>query len=265
MTESYEAMKQDPILPEDVRRQWVEADGAERMYRYNVDKIESDPDLTDDAKHRKLLDLYADQAPRIEDKKRAARQALLKAAEAAEKNSWPRVKGATLDPGDASDLIAAQNVENAVVADYRELKKKADANKLPFAPDTADYLRARYKAGLETGGVAGTALVRGVIGAANRLGVSVEEVVGPLRSQREVEALERAQRLMSMSDVISTKVSLPRSVQRRRRRPGRMNERRGQGAAILVPGGGGQPIAKPAPESGASRAKRAARKRKSAS
>jgi len=152
---------------------------------------------------------------------------------------WPRPKGMTsLEPGDSSDLIAAQNAESALLSDVRDLQRKAEQNKLPFAPDAVEYLRGRYADALETGGVAGAAQVRGVVGAANRLGGSVEDVVGPLRTEREAEALNKAERLAAAANSISTVIEPHRSVQRNRQGPRRINERRGSGAAVLMPGGG---------------------------
>ncbi len=245
MTETYEDYKRDPGLPQDVRAEWLSVDSAEQRYRTEGDRIAGDEDLTELARNRKLVDLHVNQGLALAERKKALRQRVLKLAEAAEKRSWPKVPGtSSLDPQDASTLVAAQNVENALVSDYRELKRRADANKLPFSPDPADYLRDRYKAGLEQGGVSGAATVSGVVQAARRLGVSVEDVVGPLRSQKEYEELGRAGRYASMADSISTVVNPHRSVQRNRRRPGRIdNKRRGWGSsgAILM-GGGGPPI-----------------------
>ncbi len=239
--ETYEDYKRDPSLPQDVRAEWLSVDSAEQRYRAEGDRIAGDEDLTELARNRKLVDLHVNQGLPLAERKKALRQRVLQLKEQAERASWPRAKGMSLEPNDSSELIAAQNVEAAIVSDFRELQRKAVANKLPWDPDAADYLRERYKAGLDTGGVAGSAQIRGVLGAARRLGVDVEAVVGPLRSQREFEALERTQRFAVMSDVISTQVPLHRSVQRNRRKPSRINERRGWGAATILMPGSGEP------------------------
>jgi len=243
MYENYEQLQRDPSLPADVRTEWSMADAAEQRYRAEGERIANDSDLTEDARRRMLLDLHADKGLGISERKKALREDVRRRAAKAEKDSWPRPKGmVSLEPTDSSDLIASQNVENVLVSDIRDLQRRAEQNKLPFAPDAVDYLRGRYEAALEMGGVAGAAQVRGVVGAANRLGVSVEDVVGPLRTEREEEALEKAHRLMAAANSIGTVVEPHRSVQRNRQGPRRINERRGSGAAVFMPGGG-PPIA----------------------
>jgi len=215
------------------------ADAIEQRYRAEGERIANDSDLTEEARRRMLLDLHADKGLGISERKKALREDVLRRAQKAEKDSWPRPKGMTsLEPADSSDLIAAQNVENVLVSDIRDLQRRAEQNKLPFAPDAADYLRDRYEAALETGGVSGAAQVRGVIGAANRLGIHVEDVAAPLRAERETQALNRAERLMAAANSIGTVIEPHRSVQRNRQGPRRINEQRGSGAAVLMPGGG---------------------------
>ena len=92
----------------------------------------------------------------------------------------------------------------------------------PFRQSSADMLTSEYKRGLKIGGIEGGSICRGVIRAANELGVSVEEVVGPIRSDRHNESVDRARRLEYAADVISTKAPQPpRSIVGRSPRRGR--------------------------------------------
>ena len=52
--ESYEQIRNtSPLVSEEVRRQWIEADQRERMLRYEYRKLEENEDLTPDAKARR--------------------------------------------------------------------------------------------------------------------------------------------------------------------------------------------------------------------
>ncbi len=59
MTETYENIRDNSdIVPQDVRRQWIEADQSERMLRQTYERIEQDQDITAETKARKATEAY---------------------------------------------------------------------------------------------------------------------------------------------------------------------------------------------------------------
>jgi hypothetical protein len=119
MTETYEnARDNSDIIPQDTRVKWIEADQAdqaERMLRYQYDRLAEDGDLTDEARARRAGELYERHGERIMRKKREAREALVKAAKSAEKSSIPRPQGEALSSTDPTNLVADQNEAARIV------------------------------------------------------------------------------------------------------------------------------------------------------
>jgi hypothetical protein len=92
-----------------------------------------------------------------------------------------------------------------------------------FKTTPTDFLRQKYEEGLNIGGVQGTALCHAVERAGEEVGVSVEQIVEPFRTDEQRKSLDDARRLTYFSDLISTKGapepprSLTKAVQRARR------------------------------------------------
>jgi hypothetical protein len=239
MTETYEnARDNSEIVPQDVRRQWIEADQQERMLRGQYEKFSQDTDLVPEARARLAHESYEKMAPRIESKKKATREALLKQAKFAEQAAIPRPSGEPLSSSDPTKLVADQNEAARIV---RTVERRKDAPG-PFRHDTGAYLTQEYKRGLEIGGTEGGAICRGTLRAAGELGVSAEVLLQPLRGDRHRDSLDRARRLYLYADMISTKAApIPRKLD------GRNSKSRVAGSyrsapSALVPGAAGPPI-----------------------
>jgi hypothetical protein len=237
MTESYESIRDSSdILAQDVRRQWIEADQSERMLRGQYERLVENTDLTDEAKFRKAEELYEQQRSRIEGKKKATREALLKHAKFAEQAAIPRPAGEPLSSSDATKLVADQNEAARIVRTAE--RKKAQGG--PFRHDVGAYLVEEYKKGLQLGGLEGGSIVRGCLRAAGELGISTEELLHPLRDDRHHESLDRARRLEHYADMISTKApGVPKTLTQTAKRGRNMNYRP---APFAVSGADGPPI-----------------------
>lgn len=253
MAETYEGIRDhSDIIPQDAREKWIKADQRERMLRNQYSKVVEEEDLTEDAKSRRAAEIYEHERGDIEQRKREAREALVQAARLAVRNSTPRPSGQSLFPTDASSVLMDQNESARIV---RTVERRKD-QKGPFSQSSSDYLKEEYKRGIEVGGVEGGAIVRGCLRAAGELGVDREELLNPLRNDRQREALDNSRRLEYFSDLISTKApEPPPSLQQTVRRGSDMHS--GRSPLAMAPASG-----PPLPPSDATQKKRASRKRR---
>jgi hypothetical protein len=229
MTESYEDIRdRSDIIPRDTRVEWIEADQAEGMLRYQYDRLAEDGDLTDEARARRASELYERHRERIERKKQEARDALVKAAKSAEKSSVPRPLGEGLSSTDPTKLLLDQNEANRIVRTIERRKGQAG----PFRPDTGELLRQEYARGLEIGGIEGGAICRGVLRASQELGVG-DAWLDSLRNDRQRESLDNARRLEHYAGLISVKAPEPPKSLRKS-----SGSRGGGQAPLLVPASG---------------------------
>jgi hypothetical protein len=205
MTEKYEDIRNhSDIIPRDTRVEWIEADQAEGMLRYQYDRLAQDGDLTDEARARRAGELYERHRERIERKKKAARDALAKAAKSAEKGPVPRPPGEGLSSTDPTKLLLDKNEAGRIVRTVERRKGQAG----PFRQDTGDLLRQEYARGLEIGGVEGGSICRGVLRASQELGVG-DDWLDSLRNDRQRESLDDARRLEYYAGLISVKAPEP--------------------------------------------------------
>ena len=133
---------------------------------------------------------------------------------------------------DTAKLLASQNEAARVV---RKIDRLQEGPKGPFKPDRVQVLREEYGRGLETGGVQGWATCRGVLDAADELGVDRHSVVDSFRKDRHRESFEWAAHAERLAGLIGGKVPEPPFAKpgERKRVPGRY----GAGAgALLLPG-----------------------------
>ena len=200
--ESYESIRDSsPVIPQDVRNAWKEADGSERLLRGQYERLIEDGDLNDEAKARRAGELYEKQRPLIERKKQTAKDALIKASKSAVKSSIPKPSGEATSSADPTKLLLDQNEASRIL---RTLDRKA--NKGPFSQNSGEYLKQEYERGLEVGGVEGGAICRGALRVAQELGLGDEWLP---RNDRQYELLDNARRLEHYAGLISTDAPKP--------------------------------------------------------
>ncbi len=254
MTETYESIRgNSEIIPRDVRVAWLEADQAERFLRDQYERIVEDADLNDEAKARRANELYEGRREAVERKKQAAKDALIKASKSAVKSSIPRPNGESTSSTDPTKLLLDQNEANRIVRTI-ERRKGQDG---PFSQNSGEYLAEEYKRGLEIGGVEGGSICRGVLRAAQELGMGDHWLP---RNDRQNKLLDDARRLEYFSELIDTKAPRPpRSLQKAARTSGkRFAQRTPQ--AVMVPASGPPMPAAEGSSSGTSGPKRATKK-----
>jgi hypothetical protein len=229
MTETYEQLR-DSATGEGADA-WRAADREESNLRSLYRELKEDPRYTDDHKAEKAWRRYEASKEKIETGKVEARELLAKQARSAQRFSVPMPDGESLITGDTQKVLASQNEASRII---RKLDRLQASSKGPFKPDRMELLRAEYQHGLETGGVAGAAICRGVLDAADELGVDTNAVVNGFRKQRHHESLERAQHAARLTQLIGGKVPEP-PFSRPGAARGRGSEPR-QSGTLLLPG-----------------------------
>ena len=247
MTETYEHIRDNSeIIPRDARVAWLEADQAERMLRGQYETLAENADLNDEAKARRATELYEGRREAVERKKQAAKDALIKASKSAAKSSIPKPSGEATSSVDPTKLLLDQNEANRII---RTLERRD--GKGPFSQNRGEYMAEEYRRGLEVGGVEGGAICRGVLRAAQELGVGDEWLP---RNDRQRELLDHARRLEYFSGLISTSAPKPpKSL-------GKASGKRFMQPAPVVASGGPPLSAPDGSHGGASRPKRASRR-----
>jgi hypothetical protein len=104
----------------------------------------------------------------------------------------------------------------------------------PLKPDRLDVLRQEYARGLEMGGMQVSILCRGVLAAADELGIDTDSVVDGFRKDRHRESLERAEHSQRLAGFIGGSVPEP-PFARPGATGGRGSEPRNRLSAVLIP------------------------------
>ena len=256
MTETYESIRDSELLSQGTREAYVRAEQARRGLRQEYEKLLNDESLNDEYRQRRAQEIYEQRKESVEDQGRRAREALLKQAKSAEQAATPRPAGEPLSSSSADRLLLDQNEASRIIRVIE--RKKAQGG--PFRPDVGGYLREEYKKGLEIGGLAGGAACRGVLRAADELGISQEEIIDPLRDEKHRESLDKARRLAWFSDMVSTSApELPRKLDARK--PKRVPGSYSSAPSALVPGASGPPVVASA-DSASGLAKKKTRRKK---
>lgn len=136
-------------------------------------------------------------------------------AEGHEMMSIPRPKGERVTNLSAERLIASQNEASRIVRKMERLQSG------PLKPNATNMLRDEYARGIETGGAEGVAICKGALMAADELGVSEEEFLGPLRTPEQQAELDKAVPCHMMARSISTRIPEPPLTRTGDKTPGR--------------------------------------------
>jgi hypothetical protein len=185
---------------------WREADRESNRLIETYESLRNDPRYTQEHKAERAWAAYDAAAGKIAANRAKARESFLKRSLTNERLSIPLPHEEVLNPSDTNKLLASQNEAQRVV---RKLDRLEASAKGPFKPDRVTVLREEYGRGLEAGSVQGGAICRGVLDAADELGVSRHEVVDGFRKDRHRESLEHAERFARLADVIGGKAPEP--------------------------------------------------------
>jgi hypothetical protein len=204
MSETYEQLR-DAVSGE-AGQAWRHADREEGNLRALYRSLKEDPRFTEEHKAEKAWESYETAKEKIAAGRQKARESLRKQAQTGERLSIPLPDGEALITADTSKLLASQNEAARII---RKLDRGfARHSRGPFEPNRAEALREEYARGLEIGGMQGGVICRGVLAAADELGVDTSAVVDAFRKQRHHESLERARHAERVADLIGTRIKV---------------------------------------------------------
>jgi hypothetical protein len=203
MTETYEQLR-DSATGE-AGAAWKAADREEANLRTIYRTLKEDPRYTPEHKAEQAWAAYEATKEKIAEGKAKARESLEKQARSGERFSIPMPEGEHLVPSDTSKLLASQNEASRIVRKLDRLEGSAG----PFKRKPAEVLKEEYERGLQIGGVQGGAICRGVLEAADELGVDKDQVVDDFRRPSHRNALEDAQRASMLTQHIGSSIPEP--------------------------------------------------------
>jgi hypothetical protein len=203
MTETYEQLR-DSATGE-AAEAWRRADREEANLRTLYRELKDDPRYTNEHKATTAWQRYEAAKETIVADKEKAREGLAKQVRNGERFSIPMPEGEHLVPSDTSKLLASQNEASRIVRKLDRL----EGGKGPFKQKPSEVLKSEYERGLQIGGVQGGAICRGVLEAADELGIDKHQVVDSFRKQSHRNALEDAERASLLSQHIGSQIPQP--------------------------------------------------------
>jgi hypothetical protein len=237
-----------------VREMLQHARENEQRVGYELKRIESNEDLTEEAKARRAQEVIERYGPKISEAYDGAKEKLAAAAENSYKFSIPM-------PGDgktlastkvesASEMVAVQNEITTLLTRAEQMKAKASVsdkahqggNKgMRLAHDPRlKVLKEAYADAMEAGGIEGKVRGLAVVRAADALGLDLEAIVAEHRTKVHQGALSDADKYERALGVLpSGKNRAPTNPFGQRRGKTYVGTYGSANKAVLHPGGGG--------------------------
>jgi hypothetical protein len=226
MTESYEELRDSATGGGE--EAWRQADREEGNLRRLYATLKEDPRWFEEYKAQKAWEASEAAKDKITDGRERAREMLEAQARSGERFGIPGPGGEALVTNDPQKLKASQN-EAARIA--RKIDRIDNSGKGgPLKPDRLAVLRGEYDRGLEVGGPQGGIVCRGVLAAADELGIDAGSVVDGFRKDRHRESLERGELAGRLARTVGGSVPEPPFA-----RPGRPVQQGGSPRPLFVP------------------------------
>jgi len=216
MTETYEQLR-DSATGE-AGEAWRRKDRAESELRTLYSTLKEDPRYTEQHKAEQAWQRYETAKEKIEADMVKAREGLAKQVRSGERFSIAMPEGESLIITDTAKLLASQNEASCIV---RKLERLEGSGAGLFKRKPAEVLKSEYERGLQIGGVQGGAICRGVLEAADELGVDKNQVVDDFRRPSHRNALEDAERASRLTQLIGSRIPQPPFARPARPREGR--------------------------------------------
>jgi hypothetical protein len=228
MSESYEQLR-DQATGEGAEA-WRQADREVGKLRALYATLKEDPRYSEKHKAQQAWKAYEAAKEKIAGGREKAKELLEKQARSAERFSIPVPAEESVTTTDTAKVLASQNEASRIVRKVDRLDSNGKAG--PFKPDRLEVLRTEYGRGLETGGVQGGAICRGVLDAAEEFGIDRHSIVEPFRKDRHRESFERAEHVERLAGLIGGEVPEPPFAKpgERKRVPGQY----GHGSGVLL-------------------------------
>jgi hypothetical protein len=206
-SESYEQI-QEAVPNAEARAAWKMADARTHQLSQLYRSLKDDVRYTSTYKSEQAWEAYERALPHISEGKEKARSLLAKEAEHHEKMSIPRPKGEMLRIGSAERLLAAQNQAARVVRMADRLEKRSEGSPIG-KPSLSQLLGDEYARGIKVGGVEGATSCKGVLMAAEELGVDPDSFLDGLRDDTHRAYQDKARRYSQMAQSIAKGVPEP--------------------------------------------------------
>jgi hypothetical protein len=179
----------------------------ERRMDRELERIEADEDLNDEARQRRAQELIDRYSPKISEAYRSAKEKVEASAENSYRFSLPFPEGKTFAQArakDATELLAIQSEAEAISqriagkslqeATKAVSRNPADRGIGQTASRTADALRKEFDRAMSDGGIEGRVRAMAVQRVYDSLGVPLDQVVDHHRTDTHRRALEDARR-----------------------------------------------------------------------
>jgi hypothetical protein len=216
---SYEYLRDEaPFVPARERMMLQNLDNRRTRVRQEYTDVDANEDLVEEARERQKDEIYERNRVHIESKGQQIKDGLLSAASFLERKAKPWPSGESKDiSNDTGRLSLAYSEGERLV----RIANKRSENPIFKSAGHGEFLRQKYQEGIDVGGAQGSALCAGVLRAAEELGVSQEEVLDPLRTDAQRQAVDDARRLEALATSVSMDTPKPRRAGRGRLHGGR--------------------------------------------
>jgi hypothetical protein len=181
-------------------RAWDSADRGLAELRASYERLREDPRYTEEHKSEQAWELYARASEKIVANRERARSLLEQQAKTDRRFSIPLPPEQSVTVTDPATLLACQNEHTRIIRKLDRLEANARG---PSKRSPVEVLQEEYSKGLEAGGVQGGSICRGVLSAADELGIDAASVVDQYRNDRHRANLERAQASARLTDLFS--------------------------------------------------------------
>ena len=226
MTESYEELRDSATGGGG--EAWRQADREETNLRRLYAALKEDSRWSEEHKSEKAWEAYEVAREKIAGGREKAREHLETQARGGVRASLPFPGGEGPVTSDTQKYLATQNEASRIVRKIDRISGSAKGGPLKASP--LDVLRQEYGRGLEAGGTQGGIICRGVLAAADELGIDAGSVVDGFRKDRHREALERAQVSERLAGTVGGSVPEPPF-----KKPGRLASSAPGPAPLFIP------------------------------
>ena len=210
---TYEQVR-DSVENNEARAAWLDADRRKANLSETYRTLKDDVRYTEEHKANQMWERYERESEHIQAAVTKARELLEKEARGHEMMALPHPKGENLHSVSTERLIAAQNEASRIARKLDRLESMSGPKS--FKPSTSQVLKDEYARGIEVGGVEGAARCKGVLMAADELGISEEAFLDDLRTPEQHERLDKARRALWRAQHIGSHIPEPPL----KRRPG---------------------------------------------
>jgi hypothetical protein len=242
LRETYESLR-DSVENTEARAAWLDADRRKANLSETYRTLKDDPRYTEEHKASQMWERYEKESEHIQAAGQKARDLLEKEAKGHEMMALPHPKGENLHGVSTERLIAAQNEASRIARKLDRLENMSGPKS--FKPAPSQVLKDEYAKGIEVGGVEGAARCKGVLMAADELGIPEEAFLDDLRTPEQHKRLDKARRALFMAQHIGSHIPEPPL----RRRPGASQGMGtyGAGNKLILPKSRTKPTAKSPP------------------